>query len=248
MSSNELVINAVDGEARIGDLDLAKRIGFSRPAKIRELIGRHRASLEALGVLPTVGTTHEANGRTFNAYMLNRKQAIFITAKSDTPAATDITIEIIEKFDAYERGAVPTIDPMKVLNDPAAMRGLLLTYSEKVLALEETVSQQAPTVAAFDRIANSDGLFNLTASAKILGQPPQAFNQRLHADHWIYKRDANSAWLGYQDKVKSGYIDHKTKTVVRPDGSEKSVSQVFLTPRGIAALARKLGVSPSMEI
>ena len=29
--------------------------------------------------------------------------------------------------------AAPAVDPIKVLNDPAAMRGLLLTYSEKVL-------------------------------------------------------------------------------------------------------------------
>jgi hypothetical protein len=39
-------------------------------------------------------------------YYLNRKQAIFITAKSDTVVATDITIEIIERFDAYERGVL----------------------------------------------------------------------------------------------------------------------------------------------
>jgi hypothetical protein len=100
----------LEGELRVRDLDLAKRLGFSKPAKIRELIARHRVALEVMGVLPTVGSTHEANGRTFAAYYLNKKQAIFITAKSETAAATDITIEIIERFDAYERGAAaPTL-------------------------------------------------------------------------------------------------------------------------------------------
>ena len=33
---------------------------------------------------------------------------------------------------------------MELLNDPAAMRGLLLTYTEKVLALEEEKRQLTP--------------------------------------------------------------------------------------------------------
>lgn len=37
-------------------------------------------------------------------YYLNRQQAIFITAKSQTAQATDTTIEIIGRFDAYGRG------------------------------------------------------------------------------------------------------------------------------------------------
>ena len=40
-------------------------------------------------------------------------------------------------------------DPMKALNDPAAMRALLLTYSEKVLELQ-------PKADGFDRIANDE--------------------------------------------------------------------------------------------
>jgi anti-repressor protein len=36
-------------------------------------------------------------------------------------------------FLACERQAKQTIDPMTCLNDPAAMRGLLLTYTTKVL-------------------------------------------------------------------------------------------------------------------
>lgn len=55
-------------------------------------------------------------GRPATAYYLNRKQAIFITAKSETPEATDITIEIIHRFDEYELGRAsvaqqPRIEP-----------------------------------------------------------------------------------------------------------------------------------------
>lgn len=105
-NSTALTLVAHEGEPRVRDTDLAARLGFAKPAKIRELIARHGGALTLLGLLPTVGTTHAANGRTFDAFFLNKKQAIFITAKSETPTATEITIEIIEKFDAYERGLI----------------------------------------------------------------------------------------------------------------------------------------------
>lgn len=97
----EMEIARVEGEPRILDVDLATRLGFAKPAKIRELIKRHAVSLAHMGPLPTVGRVING-GRAVESY-LNRKQAIFITAKSDTPQATDITIEIIQRFDAYER-------------------------------------------------------------------------------------------------------------------------------------------------
>lgn len=68
-------------------------------------------------------------------------------------------------------------DPMDVLRDPAAMRGLLLTYSEKVLELETTVAAQAPKVEAFDRIAAAEGSMCVTDAAKDLQvRPKDLFN------------------------------------------------------------------------
>ena len=44
-----------DGEPRLLDLDLAERLGYERPRKIRELITRHMDALEEFGLCPTVG-------------------------------------------------------------------------------------------------------------------------------------------------------------------------------------------------
>lgn len=242
--SNVLTVVVVEGEPRIRDLDLAQRLGFAKPAKIRELIARHRASLEALGVLPTVGTTHETNGRTFDAYHLNRKQAIFITAKSDTPDATDITIEVIQKFDAYENGLIKQPrDPMEVLNDPAAMRGLLLTYSEKMLALEDKVGTLLPKADGFDRIANADGSMCITDAAKALQMRPKDLFDWLRRHAWIYTRQGKAGYLAYQDKMQTGYLEHKVTTVYRNDGSEKVTEAVRVTPKGLSKLALLLNGS-----
>ncbi len=100
-----IVPSMVEGELRILDTDLAIRLGFAQPRDIRKLIKRYEAELSKMGVCATVAQTSGARGgRPTDLYYLNKKQAVFITAKSETPEATAITIEIIERFDAYERG------------------------------------------------------------------------------------------------------------------------------------------------
>jgi hypothetical protein len=101
----------IKGELRIRDVDLAARLEFAAPIDIRKLVRRYADDLARMGVLATVAkTSGQSGGRPATEFYLNRKQAIFITAKSETAEATDITIEIIERFDAYERGAAtPTL-------------------------------------------------------------------------------------------------------------------------------------------
>jgi hypothetical protein len=100
----ELTPTLIEGELRIRDVDLAARLGFARPTNIRQLIERHRESLSKISVLHTVVQTPSGQGgRPTIAYYLNRKQALFIIAKSDMPKAVEITIYVIELFDAYDR-------------------------------------------------------------------------------------------------------------------------------------------------
>ncbi|MEE8658846.1 DNA-binding protein [Acetobacteraceae bacterium EV16G] len=113
-----------DGELRIHDIDLATRLGFDRPRDVRKLIKRYLADLKQMGVCATVAqTSSDKGGRPSEEYYLNKKQAIFITAKSETRVATEVTIEIIERFDAYERGEAP---PVRV--SPTRRPSILRTF------------------------------------------------------------------------------------------------------------------------
>lgn len=239
-----LAVSNFQGEARIRDLDLANRLGFEDPHKIRTLIERHASALAALGVSATVAETAGAKGgRPGKAYYLNRKQAIFITAKSDTPNATEITIEIIERFDAYERGEGFEAHMMKALGDPAAVRGMLLHYTEKVLELQGQVAEMAPKVEALDRIATADGSMCITNAAKVLSVRPKDLFAFLRSHHWIYRRPGSAADIGYAPRVATGDLDHKITTVLRGDGTEKVVEQVRITPQGLAKLAKLVPVT-----
>ena len=136
---------------------------------------------------------------------------------------------------------VENFDPMKALSDPNVLRNLLLGYSEKVTELEQKVDVMQPTVDAFDRIAKADGSLCLTDAAKALQLRPKDFIQKLQSEKWIYKRAGNSHWLGYSDKVQSGYLEHKVTEVTRGDGSTKITEQVRITPKGLAKLAKDQG-------
>ena len=143
-------------------------------------------------------------------------------------------------FIECERRSKAMTDPMQVLQDPAAMRGLLLTYSEKVLSLEAENGEMRPKVAALDRISTADGSTCITNAAKTLQMRPKDMFLWMQANQWIYKRAGGTAWVAYQHRIQSGMLEHKVTTVTRSDGTEKVVEQVLVTPKGMARLAELL--------
>jgi len=144
--------------------------------------------------------------------------------------------EVRRYFIECERRA-KSVDPMQILSDPAAMRGLLLGYTEKVLELESTVAAQAPKVEAFDRIATfSEGAMCITDAAKHLQLQPKKLFLWLQENKWIYRRPGSSGWKAHQCKMPS-LLEHKITTVERADGSEKVCEQVLVTAKGLAKLS-----------
>lgn len=149
-------------------------------------------------------------------------------------------------FIECERRAKQGGDPIRVLNDPAAMRGLLLTYSEKVIALEGQVKEMQPDVAALERIAKSDGSLCITDAAKSLQVRPKDLFRYLRSHSWIYQRPGTSHDVAYQNRLQSGDLEHKVTTVLKADGEEKTVTRVRVTPKGLAKLAKLMG--PGLQI
>ena len=142
-------------------------------------------------------------------------------------------------FIECERRAKAPADPVAMLNDPAAMRGILLTYTEKVLELQGEVEEMRPQVQALERIAISEGSLCITDAAKTLQVQPKALFAFLDAHHWIYTRQGDNTRIAYQAKLQAGLLEHKTTVVTRSDGTEKTTTQVRVTSKGLARLARE---------
>ena len=153
-------------------------------------------------------------------------------------SGTDRGFEVRDYFLECERLAMKAaIDPMQALNDPATMRRLLLTYSEKVLTLQSENAVLVPKAEALDRIATADGSMCITDAAKTLQVQPRKVFAILQEQKWIYRRVGCDRWIAYQDKLQQQLLEHKTTTVSRSDGSEKIIEQVRITPKGLSKLA-----------
>lgn len=93
-------------------------------------------------------------------------------------------------FIECERRAKNAVDPVAVLNDPAAMRGLLLTYSEKVLELQSHIEASKPKTDFYDAYINADGLYTLQNAGRALNARPNLFVRFLKEKYMFYQGTA----------------------------------------------------------
>ncbi|MBX3543756.1 hypothetical protein [Chelatococcus sp.] len=104
----EISLTEIDGEPRARDIDIAQRLGFSRPRAIRQIIDRYEADLLAFGSLAT--RCGELRGQKFNEFWLNEEQALYIASKSDAPMAPAVLTMLIKVFVAWRRGHLGDLD------------------------------------------------------------------------------------------------------------------------------------------
>lgn len=171
--------------------------------------------------------------RTTSVYRLDKRSSFIVVAQ----LSPEFTARVVDRWQQLEAER-ETFDPSKILESPAAMRGLLLTYTEKVIALEAKVGAMTEDVVAHERLTKADGSLNVTEAAKNLGMRPKDLFDWLSHNGWLYKRPNSSHWLGYQTKCNLGLLEHKTTTVLRADGSEKITEQVRITAKGMSVLAK----------
>lgn len=137
-------------EPRIRDIDLAQRLGYQRPAKIRDLISAMIATgkLNGSEVFTEQGKTSARGGRPGTVYWLNEAQALKAASKSETDAADKLLDEMIAVYMHARRGLLPD-----------AVRGLV----GRVAAIEETVT----SVLAKVRVSGAETPFIGKAAAAI---------------------------------------------------------------------------------
>lgn len=100
--TSEIALREMDGEPRVRDVDLAEKLGFDRPRKIRELIERNMAEVEMFGSsAPRRGAYR---GKAFTEYFLNEEQALLVSVLSNAPNAAAVRAMLIRVFVAYRRG------------------------------------------------------------------------------------------------------------------------------------------------
>lgn len=149
-----------------------------------------------------------------------------LIAKSKLPAAElfevwvfDEVLPSIRKKGSYGNAAVD------LLNDPNAMRNLLLGYSEKVIALESKVAEAQPKVEFYDKVVDIEGVYNLQSAARALHKKPNLFIAELKKKYLFYQ---GGSLVAYQQYIKSGLFETKVQIV-----NDKQRVQTFITAKGL---------------
>ncbi|MGB3290927.1 MAG: phage antirepressor KilAC domain-containing protein [Burkholderiaceae bacterium] len=194
----------------------------------------------SLPPLVEVKIQRERREETVSVYQFTGEQgkrdSIIVVAQ----LSPEFTARLVDRWQMLE-SRLAKRDPMEMLNDPAALRQALLGYSEKVIALEEKVQEQAPKVEVHGRIADAEGSITIREAANTLRVPERKFVLWLQQNDWVYRRSGHKSLLGYAEKVKAGHLYLK-QTPIRDihTGEERLSEQVRITPLGLIVLARRL--------
>ena len=148
--------------------------------------------------------------------------------------SAELRMRVLERLHELESGQ--TITPERALNDPAVMRGILLNYCEKVLDLEQKVSEMTPQVDALKRISASNDTLTMTQAAKVLGMKRCDLTAKLHEAGWIYRQ--NASWVAYDQYIKNGCLAYKEATYTDESTEMKTIRPYcHVTQKGMTKLA-----------
>lgn len=123
-------------------------------------------------------------------------------------------------------------DPVAALNDPSALRQLLLENVEKVIALEARVEEDKPKTEFYDAYINADGLYNLQNAGRALNARPNLFIRYLKEKYMFYQGTALVPRIQY---IQMGLFEVKSEIV-----DDKARPRAFMTAKGLEYFSKRL--------
>ena len=108
-------MQAIDGEPRWLDLDIAQWIGLSDFHKFRTRARRCEPTLSKLGIIAKLATIQDGAGAPGEEYWLNEKQCYYLIARSQqTPRAEEVTVAIVEAAYNFRHGKLSPRGPQSL--------------------------------------------------------------------------------------------------------------------------------------
>ena len=141
----EIPVVEREGEPRALDLDVAERLGLSRPRDIRRMIEHNIKELEQFG--PCAPHAHVVRGNPVKEYWLNEEQALLVSTLSNAPNAPAVRAMLIRTFVAWRRGHLPDVIPADALETLTRTNGICRMLINKVTGMEKAIPEMAAKIA-----------------------------------------------------------------------------------------------------
>lgn len=176
---------------------------------------------------------HPQNGQKYPCYRFPKREACLMAMSY----SYDIQAKVFDRMTALEdalKGA-----PQIPQTLPQALR-LAADLAEENTKLFTQLTIAAPKADALDRLCDTTGLFGVREAAKSLKIKQSELTTWLVDNKWAY-RDARQTLQPYADKIKLNLVSEVlSKPIVGNDGCERVFTQMRITSKGIAVLAKKL--------
>ena len=177
------------------------------------------------------------NGQTYQMYEMTRDGYSMLVMGFTGKKALDWKIKFLDAFNMMEQ----RVKSPAILSGPQLMAAALIEADATMRVQAQQIEAMRGDVTAFERIAKADGSLCFRDAAKSLQVRPIDLTRVLQSNRWIYRQSQNGPWIGYQDKVSTGYLEHKVTMVDRADGVTQAVTQCRVTPKGMVRLAKLIG-------
>ncbi len=226
---SELIIQA----QTMSSVVIAELTGKRHSHVVRDIDNLLKTLSPELGLGFKSSSYKDVSGKANRAYELDKDSATCLVSGYDANSR----MKIIKRWQELESQAKPpsTLNPTNMSR--LQLLEMAMQAEQERLALEHKVEEMQPKVEALDRIASANGSLCITDTAKSLQMKPSVLFKWLNEQGWIYRRVGGTAWIGYSEKITVGYLEHKV-TVIQREESERVVTQVLITPKGLARLSK----------
>ena len=160
-----------------------------------------------------------------------------VLMQSRKPIAKQFKKQVKAILKGLRTGAV-TLVPSYMIADPIERAKRWIEEQEEKKRLENTIAEQAPKVAYFDKFMNTSTTFTSTQVAKVFNiKSARKLNEILHEKGLIYKQGKSKNWFTYAD-VDSTWF----KTVTNDYGT-----QLRITAKGIIEISKLLNIQLTQD-
>lgn len=169
---------------------------------------------------------HPQNGQEYDALSLPRREVDILLTGYSVP----LRAKVIDRWHELE---TEVVSPVAALDNKIILRGLLLSYTERVLALEYKISEDAKKVGFYDEVADTGELLSMDEVAKMLDTGRTRLYHYMRK-HKILKSPGYKRKLPYQHHLDAGRFEVKWgKYKNRQTGEIENTPTPFFTGKGL---------------